>query len=110
MTGKTLLLKIYLGEATMYRGKNAVQQVIKLLREHHIAGATVYRGIMGYGSDWKIREAKILELSADLPVVIEAVDTSENIEKILPLILEIVSKGLCFTVAVDVHLFGERKK
>lgn len=110
MTGKTVLLKIYLGEAARHQGKNAAQLIINLLRDNRVAGATVYRGIMGYGSDWKIREAKVLELSADLPVVIEAVDTSENIEKVLPKVLEIVPKGLCFTSEVDVHLYGERKK
>jgi len=107
---KAKLLKIYVGEATKHNGKNVVQLIIKIFREYKIAGVTVSRGIMGYGADGIIHGTKLLELSADLPVIIEAIDTAENIEKVIPRVLEVVPKGLCFTVDVDVHFYGSKTK
>ena len=106
LTGQAKLLKIYIGEAVLHKGKNVAQLIVDLLKANRIAGATVTRGVMGYGWDGKIRGTKVLELSADLPLVIEAVDTTENIEKVLPQVLVILPRGLCFTADVDVHFSG----
>lgn len=72
------------------------------LRQEGIIGATVSRGIEGYGADKLLHSARILDLSADLPMIIEAVDTEENIQKVLPAIREMVPRGLIFTVDVEV--------
>lgn len=110
LTGQAKLLKIYVGEAVQHQGKNVAQLIVNLLKENRIAGATVVRGVMGYGWDTKIHATKVLELSADLPMVIEAVDTAENIEKVLTKVLEILPRGLCFTTDVDVHFSGVKQK
>lgn len=110
LTGQAILLRIYVGEAVQHQGRNVAQLIVNLLKGNQIAGATVTRGVMGYGWDTKIHGTKVLELSADLPMVIEAVDTAENIEKVLPKVLELLPRGLCMTVAVDVHFSGVKKK
>lgn len=106
MSEQYRLLKIYVGEATKHKGKNSVQLILNLLREHEIAGVTVIRGIMGYGADKKMHGTRVLELSADLPVVLEMIDTAKKIEQVLPKLVEMIPKGLCFSVDVDVRFGG----
>lgn len=108
LEGKAKLLKIYVGEAEKWRGKTLYNQIVMKLREAGIAGATVYRGILGYGADKKLHSAKILDLSADLPMVIETVDTEENIMRILPVIQEMVPRGLIMQVDVNVIQYGPK--
>ncbi|MDA8212274.1 MAG: DUF190 domain-containing protein [Clostridia bacterium] len=110
ITGKAKLLKIYVGEAEKWRGKTLYNQIVMKLREAGIAGATVYRGILGYGADKQLHSAKILDLSADLPMVIEAVDSEENIMRILPAVQEMVPRGLIMLVDVNVIQYGAKKK
>src|SRR5512137_588015 len=78
-----LLLRVFIGETDQYKGKALYEQIVLKARELNLAGATVLRGIMGFGADSRLHTAKILELSQDLPVVVEIVDTEEQIKKIL---------------------------
>lgn len=89
-----LLLRIFIGEADTYHGKALYEQIVLKARELHLAGATVIRGIMGFGADSRLHSAKILRLSEDLPIVIELVDTEENLNKIMPFLDETVQEGL----------------
>jgi PII-like signaling protein len=89
-----LLLRIFIGESDQYHSKPLYEQIVLKARELNLAGATVLRGIMGFGADSRIHTAKLLELSIDLPMVIEIVDTEENINKLLPFIDETVTEGL----------------
>ena len=89
-----LLLRIFIGEHDKYHGKLLYESIVMKAREYNLAGATVIRGILGFGAHSRIHSAKILELSQDLPVVVEIVDTEENINKILPFIDENVIEGL----------------
>ena len=89
-----LLLRVFIGESDHYHGKPLYEQIVLKARELNLAGATVLRGIMGFGADSRIHTAKLLELSVDLPMVIEIVDTEENIHKMLPFIDETVTEGL----------------
>ena len=89
-----LLLRIFIGESDQYHGKPLYEQIVLKARGLNLAGATVLRGIMGFGADSRIHTAKLLELSIDLPMVIEIVDTEENINKLLPFIDETVTEGL----------------
>ncbi|MHB9095996.1 MAG: DUF190 domain-containing protein [Eubacteriales bacterium] len=100
--GKSKLLKIYVGETEKWKGKNLYHQLLLRLKEEGIAGVTVYRGIEGYGADKVLHSSRILDLSADLPMVIEAVDSEENITKVLPLVKEMVPRGLIMVVDVEV--------
>jgi PII-like signaling protein len=88
------LLRIFVGETDAYQGKTLYEAIILKARELNLAGATVFRGIMGYGAASRIHSIKLLRLSEDLPVMIEIVDTGKNIDKILPFLDETVSEGL----------------
>ena len=89
-----MLLRIFIGESDSYEGKALYEQVVLKAREMNLAGATVTRGIMGFGADSRMHTAKLLRLSEDLPVVIELVDTEENLNKLLPFLDEVVEEGL----------------
>ena len=89
-----MLLRVFLGESDSYKGKALYEQIVIKARELNLAGATVLRGIMGFGADSRMHTAKLLKLSDDLPIVIEIVDTEENLNKILPFIDETVTEGL----------------
>ncbi len=88
------LLRILIGETDQYKGKALYEQIVIKAREINLAGATVIRGIMGFGADSRMHSAKLLRLSEDLPVIIEIVDTEENLNKILPFLDEVVTEGL----------------
>lgn len=89
-----LLLRVFIGESDQYHGKPLYEQIVLKARELNLAGATVLRGIMGFGAGSRIHTAKILELSVDLPMVIEVVDTEENINKLMPFVDEHVTEGM----------------
>jgi len=89
-----MLLRIFIGESDHYQGKSLYEQIVLKARELNLAGATVVRGIMGFGADSRMHTAKLLRLSEDLPVVIELVDTEENLNKLLPFLDETVTEGL----------------
>ncbi len=91
---KGLLLRIFIGEGDMYKGKALYEQIVLKARELHLAGATVVRGIMGFGADSRVHTAKILRLSEDLPIIIELVDTEEKLERLIPFLDETVQEGL----------------
>ena len=89
-----LLLRVFIGESDHYKGKPLYEQIVLKARGLNLAGATVLRGVMGFGADSRIHTAKLLELSVDLPMVIEIVDTEENIKKLMPFLDETVTEGL----------------
>ncbi|MFA5089241.1 MAG: DUF190 domain-containing protein [Candidatus Omnitrophota bacterium] len=89
-----MLLRIFVGETDHYKGKALYEQIVIRARELNLAGATVIRGILGFGADSRMHSAKLLRLSEDLPIIIELVDTEENLNKILPFLDETVEEGL----------------
>ena len=99
---KYKLLKIYIGEMQRYGGKSLYHAIVLKLGELGVVGATVSRGVEGYGADKLIKKAGILDLSADLPMIIEAVDTAEKINAVTPVIAQMVERGLVYVVDVDV--------
>jgi hypothetical protein len=88
------LLRIFVGETDSYKGKPLYEAIVLEARKLNLAGATVFRGIMGYGATSRIHSLKLLRLSEDLPVMIEIVDSEEHINKILPFLDENVKEGL----------------
>jgi PII-like signaling protein len=93
---------IYIGEADHWKGKALYVAIVERVRQEGVAGATVFQGIMGFGANSRVHATHLLTLSEDLPVMIEIVDTEERIQKILPLLDEMVSEGL-ITIE-DVHV------
>ncbi len=86
--------RIFIGESDSYKGTALFEAILLKARELNLAGGTVLRGIMGFGAHSRIHSAKLLRLSEDLPLVVEIVDTEENINKILPFLDETVKEGL----------------
>lgn len=89
-----MLLRIFIGEADRCKSKTLYEQIVLKARELNLAGATVLRGILSFGASSRIHTAKILELSEDLPVIVEIVDTEENLNKLMPFLDETVIDGL----------------
>lgn len=102
LEGEGKLLRIFIGESDTWHGKPLYQAIVQRLREEGIAGATVIRAIEGYGAKSHLHTARILRLSEDLPLVIEVVDRTENIERILPALDEMVADGLVTLERVEV--------
>ena len=92
--GQRVLMRIHIGERDKYHGKPLYQEIVELLRRKHYAGATVYRGIMSYGASSHLHTDRFLELSVDMPIVVECVETEERIEAILPELDELIGGGL----------------
>ena len=89
-----MLLRVFIGESDKWHGKPLYEAIVLKARELHLAGATVLRGLMGYGAASRLHTAKVLRLSEDLPIVVELVDTREKLEKLFPLLDEAVTNGL----------------
>ncbi len=87
------LLRLFVGERERYGHQPLYEAIVLKAREHGLAGATVLRGIVGYGHSSKLHTAKILRLSEDLPLVVEIVDSEEHIDEFLP-VFERVAKRL----------------
>lgn len=92
MPQSALLLRIFTGERDRYEGPALFNAVVLKAREMHLAGATVLRGQLGFGRSTRIHRASFLEMSEDLPVVIEIVDTEERINAFLPF-LDVMMQG-----------------
>jgi hypothetical protein len=99
---KDTLLRIYIGENDHYKGRPLYEAIVKKARELDLAGATVLRGIMGFGADSRLKSAHILDLSNDLPIVIEIIDNPEQVQKILPFLDEAVTEGLITLETIQV--------
>lgn len=91
---QAVLLRVFIGESDKQEGKPLYEQIVLKARELNLAGATVLRGILGFGADSRLHSAKLLELSEDLPVVVEIVDTQDKIDSLLPFIDQHVIEGL----------------
>lgn len=91
---EAMLLRIFLGESDRWNHKPLYEAIVLKARERHMAGATVLRGPMGFGKSSRLHTAKILQLSMDLPLVIEIVDSEEKIQDFLPLLDEMMKGGL----------------
>jgi PII-like signaling protein len=100
--GEGKLLRVFIGESDTWHGRPLYEEIVKRVRERGLAGATVIRGIEGFGADSHLHTTRILRLSEDLPVVIEIVDTAERIEQILPLLDEMIGEGLITLERVEI--------
>ena len=103
------LLRIFVGENDKYERQPLYEWIVRTAREHGLAGATVLRGLEGFGAHSRLHTAKILRLSSDLPIVIEIVDTEDRIESFLPLIDDAVGEGLATLEKVEVRFYRSGK-
>jgi PII-like signaling protein len=99
------LLRIFIGESDTHEGQPLYQAIVLTLRREGLAGATVLRGIEGFGKSSRLHTAHVLRLSEDLPIVIECVDTAEKIEGILPKLDTMIGDGLVTMERVEVRVY-----
>ncbi len=99
------LLRIYIGESDKYEGKHLYEWIVLKAREYGVAGATVIRGMMGYGANSRIKTTKILRLSQDLPIIIELVDTEEILKSFLATIDHAITEGLATYEKVNILFY-----
>lgn len=91
---EALLVRVFFGEDDKHEGKPLYKYMVEFCRKNNIAGATVFRGILGYGKSSLIHKGGIFKLSSDLPIVVEIVDCEERIQEILPELSKMVKNGL----------------
>ncbi|WP_426412502.1 DUF190 domain-containing protein [Bradyrhizobium ganzhouense] len=101
-------LRIFIGESDHFDGKPLYEAIVMRAREQHLAGATVLRGPMGFGKSSRLHTSKILRLSEDLPLLIEIVDSEDNINAFLPILDGMMSSGLITLEKVQVLQYGKK--
>ena len=107
--GEGQLLRIFIGESDHWKGAPLYEAIVRMAREKGLRGATVLRGLEGYGAHSRIHTAKILRLSEDLPIIVEIVDTTEKIEEILPELDDMVGEGMITLEKVKVIAYRHSK-
>src|SRR5262249_31665906 len=105
LKGQRVLMRIHVGEREKYEGKPTYEQIVHLLRDRRLAGATGFRGIMSFGGTAHVHTVKFLELSGDLPIVSECVDSAEKIDAILAELDSMIGGGLITLEKVDVIVY-----
>ena len=109
LTGEQTLLRIFIGESDKHGAKPLYESIVELLHREKTSGVTVLRGITGFGPKSLVHTSHILRLSQDLPIIIEIVDSQENIDRVLPLIEPLVGDGLITTEKVHIVKYGLKK-
>ncbi len=99
------LLRIFIGESSRYENTPLYEWIVVKARQFGVAGATVVRGMMGYGANSRIRTASILRLSEDLPIIIELIDTREMLEQFLELVDPVIGEGLVTFEKMHIHMY-----
>jgi PII-like signaling protein len=107
--GERTLMRIHIGESDRWHGKPLYEAIVELLRREKLSGATVLRGVGGFGSSSVYHTDKVLRLSQDLPIVIEVVEATERIEQILPQLDQMIGGGLVTLEKVRVILYRSHK-
>jgi uncharacterized protein len=102
LEGKAKMLRIHFGEDDKWQGRPLYEAIVERCRKLDIAGATVYRGIEGYGASTMIRKSHLLRFSSDAPILVQIIDTEENIQRLIPALDEMVAEGLIAMSDVEV--------
>ncbi|WP_027882674.1 DUF190 domain-containing protein [Meiothermus rufus] len=108
LRGEAKLVRIFLGESDKWQGRPLYEAIVLEAKRAGLAGATVFKGFMGFGAHSRIHTAKILQLSEDLPVLIELVDSEEKIQAFLPTLDQMVREGLITMEKVEVIQYRSR--
>ena len=101
-------LRIYIGEADSWEGKSLYRALVLKAKELDLAGASVFQGRMGYGANSRIHTASIVDLSSDLPVLVEIIDSEEYINKLLPYLDEMLEEGMITIDDIEVIKYGKK--
>ncbi|GMU21312.1 MAG: hypothetical protein AMXMBFR13_14050 [Phycisphaerae bacterium] len=101
-------LRVFIGESDRWQGRALYEAIVLKARELHLAGATVIRGLAGYGAHSRLHTARVLRLSEDLPLIVEIVDSRDKLELLLPFLDEAVKEGLVTIEPVEVIWYRMR--
>lgn len=104
-----ILLRIFIGESDRHKWKPLYEAIVNKAKELDLAGATVVRGIMGFGANSRLHTAKLLRLSEDMPLIIEIVDSEEYINRLLPFLDEVIGEGLVTMEKVRILRYQGRR-
>ena len=110
LTGEQVMVRIFFGESDRWKHQPLEIALIERLRREGFAGATAFRGSAGFGANSVIHTTHILDLSSDLPVVVEVVDTEEHIERLIPILDEMIDDGLVTMEKVRVLRYKAAEK
>lgn len=99
------LLRVFIGESDLYRHRPLYEVIVEMARQRGMAGATVMRGILGFGANSLIHTAKVLRISEDLPVIVEIVDTEDKIKDFLPELDTMIGEGLVTLEKAEVIVY-----
>src|ERR1700723_1902847 len=102
LEGKAKMLWIHFGEEDKWHDKPVFRAIVEKCRELDIAGATVFRGIEGYGASSLIHRSHLLSFSSDLPIMVSVIDSEEKIQTLIPYLDEMVDQGLMAVSEVEV--------
>lgn len=108
LSGKAKMLRIHFGEDDKWKGKPLYRAIVEKCRELDIAGATVLRGIEGYGASTLIRRTHLLSFSHDAPVMVSVIDSDDKIQRLLPFLDEVVAEGLIAMSEVEVIKYSHQ--
>jgi uncharacterized protein len=103
--GERTLMRIHIGADDRWKGRPLYEAIIELLRMEHFAGATAFRGVLGFGAASRVHRGSLFRMSGDLPIVVECVETQEKIEAILPTLDEMLGGGLITLERVRVIMY-----
>ncbi len=109
LEGEGKLVRIFIGESDVWKGRPLYEALVHRAREMGMAGATVLRGIEGFGASSVVHTTRILRLSEDLPIVIELVDTAEKVDGFLDEIEGMVTEGMVTTERVEIVKYRGRE-
>ena len=105
LSGERVLMRIHITESARYENEALSERILRLIRERRYAGATMFRGSMSFGAHSRIHSDRLEVSSLDLPLVIECVETDENIRAILPDIDKMIGSGLITLERANVVLY-----
>ena len=106
--GKAKMMRIFIGESDQWHGKPLHEALVKAMRAHDLAGATVYRSILGYGAHRRVHKEKPLHLSHDCSIMLSVIDTEEKLKAFLPIVDQMVQEGLVVFSDVDIIKYAHR--
>jgi len=106
--GENVLMRIFIGEGDKFGGRPLHEALVELLRKEGFHGATVLRGVAGFGAHSVYHTEKILRLSRDLPIIVEVVDTQENVDRVMPRLDEMIEGGMITLEKIKVMRYTHR--
>jgi hypothetical protein len=107
--GERVLMRIHIGERDKHNGKPLYEEIVDMLRKRKYAGATVFRGVLGFGASSRVHREHFFGLSLDLPIVIECVETEERIKEILPELDAIIEGGMITLEKANVIMYRSHR-